>query len=362
MEIYFRNIQKIRSVWVCCILAVLLFSCSDKPTIPVLTTSEVRNVTQTTAESGGNISDNGGREVTERGVAWNTSPNLTAEAYITYDGTGDGSFISSISGLTAGTKYYVRAYATNSEGTAYGNEVSFTTSAVLLPTVTTSDVISISATSASSGGNIFSDGGGTITARGLCWSTSSSPTIENDKTVESGTLGVFTSDLKGLTPVTTYYVRAYAMNSAGIAYGNTVSFKTKNQYEINDYWLATDGHGIKINGTYGSFYSLSSIWQEVANAGLIGIGSESLRSISQIDKQNWSCEVLWWVKNNGVYSIVWITGSHIKMSDDGLSVDIISASPIDPNDTRVKTFFRKTTKSDTDHIDSKSDKDQVSGY
>jgi len=196
MEIYFRNYSKIRSACVCSLLAVMLFSCREKPTIPVLTTLEVRNITQTTAESGGTISENGGREVTERGTVWSTSPNPDTEAYITSDGQGDGSFVSNLSGLTAGTRYYVRAYATNSEGTAYGNEVTFMTSAVLLPTVTTSDVISISATSASSGGNIFSDGGGPIIARGICWSTSSGPTIENYKTVESGTLGGFSATLK----------------------------------------------------------------------------------------------------------------------------------------------------------------------
>lgn len=205
---------------------MLLFCCSDKPTIPVLTTSEVRNVTQTTAESGGNISDNGGREVTGRGISWSTSPNPTIASLSTSDGTGDGSFVSSISGLTAGNRYYVRAYATNSEGTAYGNEISFTTAAVLLPTLTTSDVVSITATSATSGGNILSDGGGAITARGICWSTSTDPDIEDYKTIETGGIGTFTSTLTALLPSTNYYIRAYATNNKGTGYGNQIVFRT----------------------------------------------------------------------------------------------------------------------------------------
>jgi hypothetical protein len=95
-----------------------------------------------------------------------------------------------------------------------------------LPTVTTTAVTSITATTASSGGNVISDGGAAVTARGVCWSTSPNPTIADSYTTNGTGTGVFTSSITGLTPGTTYYVRAYATNSIGTAYGNPITFTT----------------------------------------------------------------------------------------------------------------------------------------
>jgi hypothetical protein len=192
---------------------------------PTVTTSAVTGITQTTATSGGNVTSDGGSSVTARGVCWSTSPNPTTANNKTTNGTGTGSFTSNLTGLTPGTPYYVRAYATNSQGTGYGNQVSFTTSAGL-PAVTTSAVSGITSTSATSGGNVTSDGGTTVTARGVCWSTSPNPTTANSKTTNGTGTGSFTSNLTGLTPGTPYYVRAYATNSQGTGYGNQVSFTT----------------------------------------------------------------------------------------------------------------------------------------
>ena len=99
----------------------------DQQSIPILSTTEITEITQTTATSGGNITDEGGATVTARGVCWSTSQNPTISDSKTEDGTGTGNFTSSISGLEPNTTYYVRAYATNSEGTGYGSELSFTT-------------------------------------------------------------------------------------------------------------------------------------------------------------------------------------------------------------------------------------------
>jgi len=93
-----------------------------------------------------------------------------------------------------------------------------------LPTVITTMVTGITATTASSGGNVTSDGGGTITARGVCWATSANPTTANSKTIDPGATGSFTSSIVGLTNLTRYYVRAYATNSAGTSYGQNESF------------------------------------------------------------------------------------------------------------------------------------------
>ena len=94
---------------------------------PTVTTTAVSNIDKTTATGGGNVTADGGADVTARGICWSTSQNPTVSGSHTTDGTGTGSFTSAMTGLTANTTYYVRAYATNSAGTAYGDEVSFTT-------------------------------------------------------------------------------------------------------------------------------------------------------------------------------------------------------------------------------------------
>jgi uncharacterized protein (TIGR02145 family) len=196
------------------------------PSPPVLTTTAASSISYTTAVSGGNISEDGGANITVRGVCWNTSTGPTTANFTTQNGTGTGSFTSDLSSLAPNTKYYYRAYATNSSGTAYGNELNFTTTAIQVPTLTTATVINITSATATSGGNITSDGGGSITNRGVCWRTSSGPTTTNSKTDNGPGTGSFTSDLTNLTGNTKYYIRAYATNSAGTSYGNELEFTT----------------------------------------------------------------------------------------------------------------------------------------
>ncbi len=194
--------------------------------VPTLLTASITSITLTSAVSGGNISSDGGGVVTTRGICWKTSTGPTTNDSKTSNGTGTGSYVSNLTGLSSGTTYYVRGYATNSAGTAYGNEISFTTGLILLPTLTTSAVSSITQTSAILGGNVLSSGGGTVTGRGVCWSTSVNPTISNSLTSDGTGEGSFVSNLTSLLPGTTYHVRAYAVNGAGPAYGNEVVFTT----------------------------------------------------------------------------------------------------------------------------------------
>ena len=111
--------------------AFMLFSSCEKENIPVLSTTEVTGISQTTAISGGNITDDGDATVTARGVCWCTSQNPVISDSKTEDGNGTGSFTSSITGLEPNTAYYVRAYATNSEGTGYGAQISFETTGII---------------------------------------------------------------------------------------------------------------------------------------------------------------------------------------------------------------------------------------
>jgi uncharacterized protein (TIGR02145 family) len=152
-------------------------------------------------------------------------------------------FVSSITSLNPNTLYYIRAYATNSVGTSYGNEISFTTLPnPVLPTVTTTAVSNIAQTTATGGGNVTADGYATVSARGVCWSTSSNPTTAGSYNSEGSGTGTFTSNLTGLTAGTLYYVRAYATNSVGTAYGNEINFNTSiSDFDGNLYKTVTIG-------------------------------------------------------------------------------------------------------------------------
>lgn len=192
-----------------------------------VTTANVSNVTPTSAMCGGEVTVSSGNTfpVLERGVCWATTHNPNVSGEHTSDGSGAGTYTSSITGLTVNTTYYVRAYATNQQGTYYGEEKSFSTTSGL-PTVTTKDVTSIAPLSATGGGNVTSDHGFPVTARGVCWSTVSNPTINDNHTTNGTGMGEFNSAISGLQNSTTYHVRAYATNSKGTAYGEDKSFTT----------------------------------------------------------------------------------------------------------------------------------------
>lgn len=198
--------------------------------VPTVITADVSSIDYNSALSGGSVVNEQGSEVTVRGVVWGTSENPTVESNIgiSLDGNGLGEFSSAISGLANGTTYYIRAYATNSVGTSYANEFSFETLPAVLPTVITSDVQYVSQIDAMSGGNVIDGGGVTITARGVVWGQSSSPSVEENDgmTIDGSGLGFFISVVEPLTDGIEYYLRAYATNSVGTSYGDEFIFST----------------------------------------------------------------------------------------------------------------------------------------
>lgn len=195
------------------------------PVVPFLTTAEITEITGNAATGGGNVTGSGGADVTARGICFGINQSPTVDDNKTNDGEGLGEFVSALADLAGNTTYYVRSYAVNSAGTGYGPEVSFTT-LVNLPTVTTTAVTEITKTTAVSGGEVTADGGAEITAKGLVWSSSANPTILNNLIDGGVGMDAFVSELTGLEANTTYYVRAFATNSAGTAYGDDVLFKT----------------------------------------------------------------------------------------------------------------------------------------
>lgn len=199
----------------------------QQPTVslPTISTTTVSAVTSSTAQSGGSISANGGGAITARGVCWGkaSSPQVNPTT-TTIDGTGNGTYNSVMTNLIPGASYYVRAYATNSAGTAYGNQVQF--QALANP-----PTVSIVVASAYSNGAVIdfkttATGGSDITAAGVCWSTTQNPTITNGKTVDGTGIKEFITTISNLTINTIYYVRAYATNNAGTAYSAQVTFTT----------------------------------------------------------------------------------------------------------------------------------------
>lgn len=194
-----------------------------------LTTVAVTSVSTTTAVSGGVITTDGGEPVLAKGVCWGSGQNPTVTGSKTVDGSGTGTFSSTITGLTEATVYHVRAYATNSVGTSYGADLTFTT--ITKPALGLQSVSVATLTTASGSANVTSDGGSPVTDRGICWSTQHNP-VKTDNTTTPGTgSGSFTGTLTGLVANTVYYIRAYATNVAGTTYSNELTFQA---YALTD--------------------------------------------------------------------------------------------------------------------------------
>lgn len=201
-------------------------SCQKKIEIPTLTTTAVSGLTSTSAVTGGNVTSSGGAEVTDRGVCWATTHNPSTASNKIPAGIAIGPFVLTITDLTGNVTYYIRAYATNSAGTAYGNEVSFTTNPVTQATLTTDTISYITVVSARLDGTIANKAGASFTDMGFCWDTKTNPTIASfHKSGGTDNDSLFTI-IRGLLPGTTYYVRSYATNSQDTFYGNQLSFTT----------------------------------------------------------------------------------------------------------------------------------------
>lgn len=195
---------------------------------------------------------------TQHGHCWSLSANPTIADSKTENGAGSvGAFTSAITGLTAGTLYHTRAYATNSYGTSYGEDVTFAFFTPMFgggiaikrtahhyidaygqerytvgtpipqPTVFTQETTDIAPTTATGNSYITFIGDAAVTQHGHCWSLSAYPTTADSKTENgAGAVGAFTSAITGLTTETLYHTRAYATNAYGTSYGDDVEFTT----------------------------------------------------------------------------------------------------------------------------------------
>ena len=190
---------------------------------PRVETLSATNITATGATLKGNVTSNGGATVTVRGFMYGTSAsNLSQNVQ---SGSGTGNYTKALTGLSSGTTYYYKAYATNSIGTAYGDVMSFTTQTIYPPSVQTNSASNITTTGATLSGNVTSNGGATVTARGFMYGTSADNLSQS---VQSGSgTGSYVANLTNLSDNTTYFYKAYATNSEGTAYGDVMSFTTE---------------------------------------------------------------------------------------------------------------------------------------
>ena len=196
---------------------------------PQITTAELSDITLISAICGGEIESDSGYAVTTSGICWDTDNQFNENQCLGKDvnTSGESEFSLNITGLTESTTYYVKAYATNQKGTGYG-DVRQLIPCKIPPAVTTKNITNPGSISAMCGGNVTSDGNAKVTARGICWNITGNPALDNciNFTSDGQGTGTFTSNITNLTPSTTYYVKAYAINSAGTGYGQVEQFAT----------------------------------------------------------------------------------------------------------------------------------------
>jgi hypothetical protein len=203
-------------------------------TIPTITTVPPTSITSVSATIGFNLTNEGGTPAYERGIMYSTSAivDTTSGTKITFPFlSGLGSYSFTLTGLSPLTTYHVRAFALNSIGVAYGLDLTFTTlTAPSVPIVVANSPASITSNSAIIGGDVKSDGNASVYRRGLIYSTSpitdTTSITGGGKVINGSGLGTYSSTISSLTLNTTYYVKAFALNSVGVSYSSEVYFST----------------------------------------------------------------------------------------------------------------------------------------
>jgi hypothetical protein len=301
--------------------------------LPVVSTAIVTNTNSTSAISGGNITSAGSSTITARGVVWSTAENPTLADSKTLENIGIGSFVSTINNLTPATVYYIRAYATNSNGTSYGNQVVITTGdAANLPVLTSSAITNNIFPKATTGGTITAQGGSAVLSRGVVWGSSANPTIPSSKkTVDGSGIGSFTSTIANLNiaPGTTVYLRAYATNAYGTSYGNEITFTAA--VDLADYTPAlmkANINGVQYDVMKPYLYDQNGIDVQILNNNA-PIGAPRYLKIQGVtsDVLSTLTEISLYIPNNH-----WAVGTYPLTEKTNLTTSLLSQVQIDlPN-------------------------------
>jgi hypothetical protein len=273
------------------ITVFLLTAGCKKRDIPVVSTTTVSNITIAGVTSGGNITDDGNANVVARGVCWGIAQNPTISDSHTSDGNGSGSFTSTVTGLNSGTVYYLRAYATNSEGTGYGLAEQFTTLGSA-PVATTLDATNVTTFTATLNGSVNANYLSTVVTFEYGLTTSYGSTATSSQSPATGnTLVNVIADLTGLTPGTIYHFMIKTVNSLGTTLGSDKSFTTLGQVPSAATLGATNNAGLTatLNGTVNANYlpttvtfeyGLSTSYGSIATAAPSPVTGNTITNVS----------------------------------------------------------------------------------
>jgi len=223
--------------------------------LPSVITSDVTGIESSSVTLNGAVTKDGGKTVTERGFCYSLNSLPTVKEKKIAAGSGTGVFTKMADKLTYGTTYYLRAYATNENGTSYGNEKVFKTLATMANVRTTS-INNVDSYAATFLGEVVNDGGGTISERGFCYALESIPDINNNKILCGTGEGEFSASVVGLKRGREYQMRAYVINEIGVSYGQAKYFFTKCNCE-NLYGKFTDSRD---GTTYKTISYGNQIW------------------------------------------------------------------------------------------------------
>ncbi|MBN1182448.1 MAG: hypothetical protein JXB49_09195 [Bacteroidales bacterium] len=197
---------------------------------PYVLSVNMDTITQISAYIHATLLDSGELSIVRKGACWDETSNPDVSDSVCENETAESGFWCKITGLNPGTSYYIRAFAENDSGVGYGNELVFSTlSDVNLPVVKINLIDYMSPDAVNIEGEVVSDGGVTVFDRGFCLDTLTNPDINGNMVYHASGSGisVFSKFITGLTPNTTYYVRAFAINNAGVSYSEDTSFITE---------------------------------------------------------------------------------------------------------------------------------------
>lgn len=203
------------------------FTTTQEVKLPSIAKVTITGIDTQGATLQSSVTDKGNSVITACGFCWSTNTNPTVKDETVACETANAAFGTKLSGLKDGTKYYVRAYATNAMGTQYSEQAEFTTTVITVPVWGTISVSNIGRTRVNVSAALTSNGNAEITEMGVCWATHPESSVYDEKLVYQNGNSISTQ-VTGLQGTTTYYLRVYAQNAKGIAYSNEVSFTTTN--------------------------------------------------------------------------------------------------------------------------------------
>jgi hypothetical protein len=237
--------------------------------LPEIVLDSIGEITYYSAKCFAGIIHEGSPAITSRGICWGTHDNPAIEDNYTVNGNGAGLFTVVLTGLESNTQYYVRGYCTNTNGTYYStSSLEFTTKDIPQLSVITDSVNLVTDHSAKVYGTVISDGGSTVTQRGVCYDINPGPTLNDPYTINGTGIGSFSAYVSGLEAATTYYARTYAINSSKTVYGNEFEFATLDTgYIFYDDFSSFSNWHPSSNNSNGCLWTASNGFAQVASMG-----------------------------------------------------------------------------------------------